>query len=410
MVDSTNTLISEKGYYETHTNMASFKTNVLGKNPDYTLETDTMQYNVETNIIYFRDKTRLTDTEGSVFNHESGEYNTSEKRSTFTKGILETESYELTGDKLYLDDIRRYYKANDNVFLVSKENDVIISGDIGEYWRDKQLTKIYGNALMRQIDGADTLFLKADTLVSIDSDIDSLKRLLAYKNVKIFKNNLQGKSDSLSYFLADSTIFFYQDPVLWTEGNQLTADSINVIVMDGGIDRLNMAVNSFVISQDTVLNFNQIKGRHMTAYFKENEIASIHVNGNGESIYFALEDEDNAVIGMNRILCSDMTIKFDSSQVKNIIFYKKPEGKLIPPHELQEPDKRLQGFVWRKEDRPGRNEMTLYQVKRENDAVEKIKDKIEENEDKRELIKPVKSIKRKPEIPNRERMKIDGNE
>lgn len=364
LVDSTNTLTSLKGYYNTRSNLASFKTNVVGKNPDYTLQSDTLQYNVKTNVIHFRAFTTLKDKEGNVFNYEEGDYDTKRKKSIFSSGMLETESYELTGDKLMLDDINRYYRATSNVFMVAKEQDIIISGDVGEYWRDKQLTKVYGNAMMRQISDGDTLFLKADTLVSIDHELDSNKRLLAYNNVRIFKSDLQGKSDSLAYFLSDSTIYFYTDPVLWTDGNQLTADSINLQISNNTINKLNMSVNSFVISQDTVLNFNQIKGRQMTADFSEGQISNIKVNGNGESIYFALEEVDNSLIGMNNILCSNMSINFDNGKVDNIVFYVKPDGKLIPPHELEEPDRQLNGFAWREDQRPFREEMILHQIQK----------------------------------------------
>jgi len=357
LVDSTNTLSSEKGYYQVNTNMASFKKNVVGVNPDYTLKSDTLQYNTTSNIIFFRAPTELTDIDGNVFNYSEGQYDTNKKKSALNKGILETESYNLVGDKLFLDDIRRYYKATKNVVMTAKNDDIIISGEVGEYWRDQKLTKVYGNALMKQITDGDTLYLSADTLVSIDSDLDSAKRLLAYNNVKIFKADLQGKSDSLAYYLADSTIYFYNNPVLWNDGNQLTADSINLILADKKIKRLNMNVNSFVISQDTVLNFNQIKGRSMTAFFDDNAIDHILVNGNGESIYFALDDVDNSMMGMNKILCSDMKINFAENKLTDIIFYIKPEGKLIPPQELKENEKQLKGFEWREEEKPTLLEM-----------------------------------------------------
>lgn len=393
LVDSTNTLTSVKGYYNTQSNMASFKTRVVGKNPDYTMKSDTLQYNVSSNVIHFRAFTTLTDQEGNVFNYEEGDYDTKKKKSIFSSGMLETESYEMTGDRLLLDDIKRYYKATSNVFLVAKEQDIIISGDVGEYWRDKKLTKVYGNALMRQITDGDTLFLKADTLVSIDHELDENKRLLAYNNVRIFKNDLQGTSDSLAYFLADSTIYFYDDPVLWTAGNQLTADSINLHISNNTIDKLNMTMNSFVISQDTALNYNQIKGRNMTANFENNQISKILVNGNGESIYFALEDIDNSLIGMNNILCSDMSINFENSKVDNIVFYVKPEGKLIPPHELEEPDKQLNGFAWREDQRPVKAEMIVHQV--QNVPVKPKLDREELIKEKRILNKPQKLLERK---------------
>jgi len=124
----------------------------------------------------------------------------------------------------------------------------------------------------------------------------------------------------------------------------------------------------------TVVNYNQIKGRKMTAFFKDSSIEKILVNGNGESIYFALEEEDNSLIGMNKILCSDMSIQFQDNKIKDILFYMKPNGKLIPPSELQDPDRRLQGFVWRNEERPIRDKMKVSQIMPENldSAVEGV--------------------------------------
>jgi lipopolysaccharide export system protein LptA len=57
LIDTTNTLTSWKGYYDIPVNIASFKTNVVGVNPDYTLTSDTLQYNSKTRVIYFRDTT-----------------------------------------------------------------------------------------------------------------------------------------------------------------------------------------------------------------------------------------------------------------------------------------------------------------------------------------------------------------
>ena len=117
------------------------------------------------------------------------------------------------------------------------------------------------------------------------------------------------------------------------------------------IRRLNLTLNSFLVSQDTLLNFNQIKGRHMTAHFRDGDIYRVDVNGNGESVYFALEDEIK-LTGLNKIDCSNMVIHLDSNKVKSISFLKKPAGKFIPPQEIAEPERKLKGFIWRKEQKP----------------------------------------------------------
>lgn len=56
------------------------------------------------------------------------------------------------------------------------------------------------------------------------------KRLLAYKNVKIFKSDMQGVADSLAYIPKDSTLHMYTQPILWNNENQMTADSIYMVL------------------------------------------------------------------------------------------------------------------------------------------------------------------------------------
>ena len=352
LVDSTNTLTSQKGYYQTNTNMASFRKDVVAKNPDYILKSDTLQYNTRTNIVYFEAKTEVTDPEGNVFYYDKGSYNTNQKRSVLSDGTFETLSYDLTGDRIFADDIRQYYRATGNMVMVAKSDDIIISGDIGEHWKASGLTKVYGNALMKKVTGNDTLYLAADTLISIDAEDETKKRLLAYHNVKIFKTDLQGKSDSLAYIMSDSIIHMYTDPVLWNEENQMTADSINLQLANNTIDRLNLSVNSFVVSKDTIDNFNQVKGRKMVAIFNDSKIDKVNVFGNGESLYFAIDEEKNTLMGMNKILCSNMTMNFVANEIDNIVFYINPEADFIPPHELKEADKKLKGFQWMAEERP----------------------------------------------------------
>ncbi|GAA0188212.1 OstA-like protein [Fulvivirga kasyanovii] len=375
LVDSTNVLTSKKGYYQVNNNMASFKSDVVGKNPEYTLRSDTLQYNTKTNIVYFRAPTELTDVEGNIFNYEEGQYDTKIKKSDLNIGQIETRSYILEGDNLFLDDLKKYYRAIGHVEMISKEQDVIITGDRSFYQKDKGIAKVFGRALMKKIMEQDTMYLTADTLVAIESDDPAKKRLLAYNNVKIFKSDLQGRADSLAYVTADSIIYFYDDPVLWSAGNQMTADSINVQIANNTIDKLNMSVNSFVISKDSISNFNQIKGRTMVAHFNKGNIHKVDVNGNGESLFYALDETESYLVGLNKIICSSMLIKFKENKADNISFYIKPDASFIPPHEIKEPQKKLKDFNWREEEKPVKKEMLestiLAQQKTKQQTIEK---------------------------------------
>jgi lipopolysaccharide export system protein LptA len=240
--------------------------------------------------------------------------------------------------------------------MLAKEDDIIITGQNSIYDRKNSITTVYDNAMMKMVTEGDTLYLRADTLVSIDSSKPSEKRLLAYNNVRIFKSNLQATADSIAYSVADSVMYFYTNPVMWTSGNQLTADSINMVIHNRSIDTLNLKGQAFVITQDSSKNFNQIKGREMIAKFAESDLKQVNVYGNGESIFYMYDEITYDLVGMNNILCSNITLIFENRTLKDAAFLVNPEGKFIPPHELTEEDKTLRGFQWLSDRRPALSE------------------------------------------------------
>ncbi|MCW5911598.1 MAG: Organic solvent tolerance protein OstA [Cyclobacteriaceae bacterium] len=368
LVDSANVLTSKKGYYDIRSNMASFKTEVVGKNPDYTMESDTLQYNSTTKIIYFRDHTTVTDKDGSTAIYKSGYYNTGLKASTLNLGQMETAEYKIKGDEYRIDEARKHYRAKGRVVMTSKEENMLIFGDDSFYDKQRGISKVYGNAFVAKVgEDADTLFIAADTLVSIESQDPHKKRLLAYHNVKIYKTDMQGLADSLAYIAIDSTVHMYTQPILWNSENQMTADSIYMVLRNKKIDRLYMITNSFVASQDSLKNFNQIKGRKMVAHFRGSQIGFVTVDGNGESIYHALQEKEvdtdkgkflvTYTTGMNKMICSNMRINFLEGRVNNVSAYVQPDATFTPPHEIKEADRLLKGFNWKGDLRPLRQDV-----------------------------------------------------
>lgn len=390
LVDERNTLTSEIGQYFTNQKLAAFKKDVVLVNPEYYLYSDTLQYNTAERVAIFKGPTTIISREDSTIIRAKagGRYETEAKQTSFGRATIETPSYVIEGDELYSDDINKYYSATSNVRMVSKEQDVVITGEYGRYWREQGLTKIYGEPMMQKYvpDDDDTLFLLADTLVSIESEIEAEERMLAYHNVRIYKTDLQGIADSMAYMLADSVINFYQDPVLWYDQTQIEADSIKMLISGKGLKELQMNVNSFLITRDTLNNPNQIKGREMTAYFKKNKLDQLLVFGNAESLLYALNDDETATIGVNKTLASRMKMSFNDKGFDQAYFYTKPEAAFIPPHELKETNRRLKGFVWRTEERPKRDRLRekLHKVNYEPDEIkdgsqpEQIMDKIKE--------------------------------
>lgn len=371
IIESDNTLTSQFGNYNMGTKMLSFRGNVhlVGKDAD--IQSDTLQYNTTSKIVYFVSPTRIQNEQG-LLTAKGGYYNTITRESVFRGSQVETNDYYVTGDNVYFDRVKHYLYASGNVRMTSKDpqNKTIITGQVAQHWRDLGRSKISGSPVMRSLVSGDTLFISADTLISVDSNDPKKKDFLyAFYDVRIFKSDLQGKCDSLSYNLTDSVMFMNNNPILWANNSQLVSDRMEMHMKKRVIDRMYMYTNAFIISQDTLKNLNQIKGRDMTAYFSQGNIRRVDVNGNGESIYFALEG-DTTLTGMNKTVCSDMVLKFNAKKLQTISFLTNPDASFIPPHELKEPDRRLKGFKWRIDEKPTKKTIL---AKRTNQAAKPVK-------------------------------------
>lgn len=356
LLDSINVLTSRNGTYVTRIKQLDFYNDVVLVNPEYTLKADTLKYNTLSREAQTFGPTEIIDKDGQIILAEEGStYQTDLKQSQFTDGIIKTDTYELTGDLISADELRKIYKAVNRVSLWSKEDSVLITGKFGDYYKEQGITKVYGDAIFRKISEGDTIFMRADTLTSLEFEDSSQNKIIANRNVKIFNVEFQGRADSLHYRASDSTLYLIREPILWTNKNQLVADQMKVTFIKEKIHEARLLNNSFVANIDTLENFNQVKGRTMTAKFLDDEMHQILVNGNGESIFFALNDSTYQLMGMNKIECSDINVNFVDGDVVEVLFITQPDAKFIPPHELKEPEKKLPGFDWKIDLKPTRD-------------------------------------------------------
>lgn len=357
LLEGNTEVVSQEGFYEKSRSTMTFYRKVVLTHPDFKLETDTLIYNTVTKVARIKGPSYITQKDGTRTYTTEGEFNTVSDQTVLRQGEIQGENFTIKGDKLLFEDGRKYYKATSNVELFSEQDSVVIYGDVAEMWKDEGITKIYGNPLMKKIMDADTFFLRADTLISIDDTVNQKKHILAIHNVKIYKTDIQGIADSLVYNQLDSTIQLFKDPVLWSDENQISADKIVMHMEENKLKKMDLNTNAFVISTDSLSNFNQLKGKKMIAWFKDSQIQKVEVFDRSESIWFVIKEEEQELMGMNKIESKDMTIFFEEGQLYGITFYENPKGSFIPPHEIEEPDTRLNGFKWRNKERPEREKL-----------------------------------------------------
>ena len=353
IIDKKSTLTSREGFYNTVTKNFLFKEKVKVIETDGgTVKADSLKYNTASKEAYFIAPTEIVTKKDTVLTSR-GFYNTVSKVSNFTgRSTAKTDEYILTADTLFYDSPTQIGVAKGKVEFLSQKEKVILKGDNGRYAGKTGITRVYGHAWMQNIMEKDTLYLTADTLVSVNIKKDSIRKLYAYKNVLIYKSDLSGRCDSLGYNVQDSIIHFYQKPILWTQDSQSQADSISLFMGNQKLKEMRLRGKSFVISIDSLKQFNQIKGRKIWVHFKgDSKLNRVNVEGNGESIYYVIDDKKTTT-GLNRVECSRMNLFFEDNTVKRIAFITKPEAKFVPSIEWKEDLQQLDGFRWRITEKP----------------------------------------------------------
>jgi lipopolysaccharide export system protein LptA len=200
--------------------------------------------------------------------------------------------------------------------------------------------------ILRSIIDADTLWLRADTLWSFpDTTFKNTRNINAYHDVRIYKSDLQVRCDSLYYNGLDSTFQFYQNPILWVDATQFTADTIHVQLKQNRIHKVWLFQASFIVNTNDLVYFNQIKGTDVETSFKEGDLHKMSVYDAGETVYYALDEQDRYV-GVNDVDCRDMHLFFEQKTVRSIRFEDKPAAVLYPMHQVDHSNLRLAGFQW----------------------------------------------------------------
>jgi lipopolysaccharide export system protein LptA len=351
IVNDKNVLVSKHGYYHTKIKEFFFKEKVILINPEYVMHSDTLMYNTVSAVAYFYGPSNIKGKEDSIY-CENGWYNTRTDIARFRKNAwIYHEEQVLTGDSLYYERKSGYGQAFKHAVLYDTVQKTTLSGNYGELQRKKGYAFMTDSAMVQMIDKKDTLFMHSDSVYSTFDSAQNIKIIRCNYKVKFFRHDLQGMCDSLSYHGRDSTIYLYHDPALWSEKNQLTADSIKLTMLNSQIDSMVLYNNAFIISKDDTNKFNQVKGRDMVGFFNNNELYKIKVLGNSETVYFARE-EDRTLIGITRVYSSDMLIYVENKKITTITYIQDPKAVTYPEKDISPYDLKLKGFKWIDEKRP----------------------------------------------------------
>lgn len=386
--DDSTTIYTEAGFYDTHNELAEFTKKAQFVRGKQQARADTIRYNGaaaayslignarfeegprraradtiryeersdETFLVgdaHYEDDEQEIDAPQIIYNAEKEVYSTRGRAYiSDPPQILEADTVD------YSEELGLGIATGDVIWRDTSAN-LTIRSERAEYNRQTDYLKatggIYGRPLLITLIDGDSLFMASDTLLAFREDTlssDSSRLLLAYYDVRIYKSDLQARCDSLTYSSRDSVFRFFKDPIIWSDTSQFVADTVHMQMSDDQIDKIFLVNNGLIINSKDEAFFNQIKGKNITAHFKDNNLQRMDVIGNAESIYYALDDA-GAYIGVNETICSEMVIFWGNNEVETIRFLTQPTGTAHPMGKVSHNELRLEGFRWVKEGRPG---------------------------------------------------------
>ncbi|MBC7874367.1 MAG: OstA family protein [Ferruginibacter sp.] len=370
-------LTSREGYYYAGLRDVYFKNNVELKDPAYSIKTDSLLYNTESQTARFIAYTLIKDSSGRTVETREGFYNMQTGKAEFGgRAVIKDGRLTITANNIATDDSTGISHARGNVIIVdSVQHTIIIAGEVySDNKKDRILATRKPLLIVKQDD--DSIFIAADTLfsarltdlygskdsvlkdtvkgtkvVSINNKDSTNRYFEAYRNVRIFSDSLQAAGDSVFYSFKDSVFRLYQDPVVWSKGSQITGDTILLFTKNKKADQLKVFENSFLVNKLEPEVYNQVKSTRMDSYFKDGSIDSVRANGFAECIYY-LQDDDSAYTGINESKSDIMDIYFSEQALQKVVLRTNITGTIWPIKEKSPTEMRLTNFRWLEERRP----------------------------------------------------------
>jgi hypothetical protein len=243
----TSKIYTEGGFYDIENNFAEFDQNpqydregqvgtatkmrYTGTSKEYVLEgdafiddkpkgrktrADVIRYNADTEDTFLRGN---ADYQDSTRNIKGEEYNSRDKNYQIKgRGRVNDPPNIIEADSLSFNDQLGAGVALGRVEWRDTSADVTILAHRMDYNKQSSYLNAVGGfgqqggrPLMKSLIERDTLYMSADTLTSFKPDSASDERkLLAHRDVRIYKSDLQAVCDSLSFSTKDSIFWFYQ--------------------------------------------------------------------------------------------------------------------------------------------------------------------------------------------------------
>jgi lipopolysaccharide export system protein LptA len=375
ILTGTSVLTSKEGTYYADLKDVYFKGDVVLKDPQYDLTSDSLLYNTNSEIATFISRTTIIDSAKRSIQAREGFYDLKNKKAFFGKRPIITDgAVRVIANEIETDDSTGINKLRGNAVFIDTAQGLSVLANYIESNRNEGWFQATLHPLMIIKQEDDSIYITADTLYSgrlsnLNKDstvaIDTIKKTTgvtskedstdryfqAYRNVRIFSDSLQAVSDSLFYSGKDSIFKLFIDPVVWANRSQITGDTIYLYTKNKKAERLYVFENGLVINETGEGMYNQVKGNRLFGYFTEGVIDYMRAKGNAESVYYVRDDEE-FLVGINKATGDIIDMRFKDKQLHRVVFISDVKGTMYPVSQIPEEERTLRNFQWHEKIRP----------------------------------------------------------
>lgn len=397
--DKKNVLKSVKGTYFLKDKKFTAKSKVTVVNPENNLESDHLDYYTNSNLAYLYGPSTLTNLKDSTkIYSERGFYDTNTDISYFVKNAkLFLKERTILADSLYYDKRKGFASATNRIKVIDTLQKMVTKGNYAELYEKKDSLFIINKAVAITLLDKDSMYVAGDKILLTGKPEKRVVRI--FKNVKIFKSDLQGKCDSIHTSQKTGITRMFNNPILWSGKSQITGDSIQILTnkKTNKLDSLKVLKNAFMIQKDSLSedDYNQIKGRNIYGKFEENDLRTMLVKGNAESLYFNRNEESKKLETVTKEIASDIEFTLVKNEIIQTKYFKKSEGKTFPPSEFPSDQKKFKGFIWREDEQPKTVEdlfvkdinKVISNTKKNNVVVKEAKATLSKENEKKDKLK-----------------------
>lgn len=364
------TLTSTRGYLYPKNKNLHFSGNVKYVSDSLEFTSDTLQYRYVKKIATFFGPTYIQTKKTETFCNE-GWFNTD-----IREGVLKNEAFilydskQLCGDSLYLNDSLKIFEGQKNIHFIDTVQKISFESQKAYFSKNEQFGYLTDSLQIIYTMKDDTLYMHCDSVLIFTDTSDKLIRSELFWDVQIYGNKLQASCDSMSFDRTIERATLFRKPILWSENAELKSDTMYVFANDSVINKVELIEKPTIIMEvDSGNYYNQIGGKLIEAFFKDNKLTLAEVNRNAQTNYFpqdTIRSKNQVEIkrqGMARLYASRIKIYLDSGEVTGITYFDSPDGAFYPIPKIPMDEKFINNFSYFPEYKPI-NRFDIFRQKR----------------------------------------------